>query len=77
MVHYFRKPADGRDMKKALHGYGGNWGGAKASYHHNLLAHHDSRAPRLGPKAGTQTREYMDLRNNVIYNWSGNGLLWW
>ena len=59
--------------EKGTHGYGGNWGGAKASYHHNLLAHHDSRAPRLGPKAGTQTREYMDLRNNVIYNWSGNG----
>lgn len=59
--------------EKGSHGYGGNWGGARASYHHNLLAHHDSRAPRLGPKAGTQTREYMDLRNNVIYNWSGNG----
>lgn len=59
--------------EKGSHGYGGNWGGARASYHHNLLAHHDSRAPRLGPKAGTQTREYVDLRNNVIYNWSGNG----
>ena len=59
--------------EKGTHGYGGNWGGARASYHHNLLAHHDSRSPRLGPKSGTQTREYMDMRNNVIYNWSGNG----
>lgn len=58
---------------KGTHGYGGNWGGAGASYHHNLLAHHGSRTPRLGPRASTQTREHMDMRNNVIYNWAGNG----
>lgn len=58
---------------KGAHGYGAIWGGAKASFHHNLLAHHDSRAPRLGPHATTQDREYMDMRNNVIYNWAGNG----
>ena len=55
------------------HGYGGNWGGSGASYHHNLLAHHDSRVPRLGPRPSTQTDERMDLRNNVMYNWAGNG----
>lgn len=58
---------------KGKHGYGGNWGGAGASYHHNLLAHHESRAPRLGPRPFTQEREHMDMRNNVIYNWAGNG----
>lgn len=58
---------------KGAHGYGGNWGGSGASYHHNLLCHHDSRTPRLGPRPTTQLDERMDMRNNVIYNWAGNG----
>lgn len=58
---------------KGKHGYGGNWGGSGASYHHNAVIHHTSRTPRFGPRPGTQTDERMDYRNNVIYNFGGNG----
>ena len=59
---------------KGPHGYGAIWGGIGASYLHNLLIHHDSRTPRLGTgNLGTPSDHMTDMRNNVIYNWSGNG----
>ena len=59
---------------KGSHGFGGIWGGRKTSFHHNLLAHHSSRNPRLGERAGEAfaLTDLVDLRNNVIYNWGYN-----
>lgn len=51
---------------KGSHGFGGIWGGYKATFHHNLLANHSSRNPRFSSVEGTKS---VDHRNNVIYNW--------
>lgn len=51
---------------KGKHGFGGIWGGHKATFHHNLLANHASRNPRFSSVDGTKM---VDHRNNVIYNW--------
>ncbi len=46
------------------HGYGAIFGGTNSTWHHNLLAHHDSRSPRLDREL-----QNTDVRNNVICNW--------
>lgn len=57
---------------KGAHGYGGIWGGTNASYHHNLLAHNDSRNPRIDHDYVSTQKGPLSIVNNVIYNWYGN-----
>ena len=57
---------------KGKHGYGGLWGGTDATYHHNLLAHHDSRNPRLDHDYLSTLKGPVNVANNVIYNWGDN-----
>lgn len=53
---------------KGSHGYGGIWGGAPASFHHNILAHHDSRNPRFDePNA----YDFTGLVNGTMTNYKG------
>jgi hypothetical protein len=57
--------------RKGEHGYGGIWGGYNASFLFNLLAHHNSRNPRL---QGTRNNpiddvEKVEIINNIVYNW--------
>lgn len=65
------------DVDFELHGYGGIWGGRKASLHHNLFAHLKGRVPRFDgsrnlPSSASPVigSENADFRNNVLYDWS-------
>lgn len=64
--------------EKDDHGYGAIWGGSNVTFHHNLLAHHNSRNARFdgGHRTGTGSSPFgidkVDYRNNVIYNWGSN-----
>jgi pectate lyase len=49
------------------HRFGGIWGNNYSTYHHNLIAHNDSRNPRWASGC-----KYNDYRNNVLYNWGYN-----
>jgi hypothetical protein len=55
------------------HGYAASIGGDIGSFHHNLLAHCAGRNWSLAGGLSKPKNEYagrLDLRNNVVYNWS-------
>jgi pectate lyase len=55
------------------HGFGSILGGAHTSFHHNLFAHCVSRTPRFDGQRNIPS-EFVDFRNNVIYNWGSNNV---
>ncbi|MDN4501230.1 hypothetical protein QX776_02370 [Alteromonadaceae bacterium BrNp21-10] len=63
---------------KGKHGYGGIWGGNQASFINNVIAHHNSRTPRLNghrlKSPYAQQYEFVEVANNVIFNWGSNNI---
>ena len=64
-------PGHDAGHKKGVRGYGCQWGGSPATFHHNLLAHNDSRSARINgasnPKGDKNV--FLEYVNNVNYNW--------
>lgn len=61
---------------KGEHSYAGIWGGVGVSFHHNIIATHKSRNPKIGTSETvsmtpgyTDNETVVDMWNNVIYNW--------
>jgi len=56
---------------KGVRGYGAQWGGSPATFHHNLLAHNDSRSARINGATNPQVDKnvFLEYQNNVNYNW--------
>jgi hypothetical protein len=61
------------DTAYERHGYGAIWGGKHSSFHHNLIAHCNSRTPRWDGIRNIG-EENCDFVNNVIYNWGHNNV---
>ena len=56
---------------KGDRGYGCQWGGSPASYHHNLLAHNNGRSCRFNGARNNDRVVYLDYINNVNFNYYG------
>lgn len=64
---------DGNDRTKfETHAFAGSISGNVGSYHHNLIAHCTDRNWSLagGLNQAGQYAGYLDIRNNVVYNWT-------
>lgn len=58
---------------KGARGYGCQWGGSPATYHHNLLINNNSRSPRFNGARGEDYVVFMEYVNNVNYNYGTRG----
>lgn len=58
---------------KGVRGYGCQWGGSPATYHHNLLANNLRRSCRFNGSRGEDYVSYIEYFNNVTFNYEGGG----
>lgn len=56
---------------KGNRGYGCQWGGSPATFHHNLLVNNDKRSCRFNGGGSNDKVVYIDYINNVVYNYGG------
>ncbi|MBR1878098.1 MAG: pectate lyase [Paludibacteraceae bacterium] len=54
---------------KGARGYGCQWGGSPATYHHNLLVNNEKRSCRFNGAQSNDWVVYLDYINNVVYNY--------
>lgn len=54
---------------KGVRGYGAQWGGSPATYHHNLLTNNNSRSVRFNGARGEDYVVFIEYINNVNYNY--------
>lgn len=56
---------------KGVRGYGCQWGGSPATFHHNLLANNDSRSGRINGASNESgdRNVFLEYMNNVNFNW--------
>ena len=54
---------------KGARGYGCQWGGSPATYHHNLLVNNEKRSCRFNGAQSNDYVVYLDYINNVVYNY--------
>lgn len=59
------------DHPKGARGYGCQWGGSPATYHHNLLVNNNKRSCRFNGAQSNDYVVYLDYINNVQYNFEG------
>jgi hypothetical protein len=72
LQHSYHYRASDR-TKFETHAFAGSISGNIGSFHHNLLAHCTDRNWSLagGYNQSGQYDGYLDIRNNVVYNWTG------
>ena len=56
---------------KGARGYGCQWGGSPATYHHNLLVNNNKRSCRFNGAQSNDFVVYLEYINNVQYNYEG------